>query len=393
MIIGLFTDTYEPDINGVATATKMLKETLEANGHQVYVVTTGLKGQKEISFEKRILRIPGRALSSLYNYRMASFFSFKAYKMLKKIPFDIIHVQQEFGISSFGRIVSKLLDVPLVYTFHTSYQDYTQYVSKGIPFLDTLTKHTVKAIVRRIVSKQSEIITPSNKAKSILKAYGADSYINVIPNAIDLSGFEKPNDPDKELAFREEYGLLRKKIVLYLGRMGSEKHVSELIDDYNKYLDIYKRNDTMFLLVGDGPELEKLKEQVNVSHHPRNFLFLGKVKPEETSFYYHLADVFLNASTSETQGLTYSEALASKTIVLAKYDINLAGYIKDGITGFLFDNTDSFLSKLESILNMSDFEKAEIKEAGYAVNASLFSKEGFYKRIIHVYDKAIRTNF
>ncbi len=393
MIIGLFTDTYEPDINGVATATKMLKDTLDAHGHEVYVITTGLKNQKEISFEDHILRIPGRALASLYNYRMASFFSFKAYKILKKIPFDIIHVQQEFGISAFGRLLSKLFDVPLIYTFHTAYGDYTQYISKGIPIIDSLSKKTVEAVVKRIASQRCEIITPSQKAKNILKSYGVTNYINVIPNAIDLSGFEKENDSETELAFKEKNGLLKKKIVLYLGRMGSEKHVNELIKNFDTYLDIYKRKDVVFLLVGDGPELDNLKQQVNKTHHPNDYYFLGKVKQEETSFYYHLSDVFINASTSETQGLTYSEAMASKTIVLAKFDYNLMTYIKDGINGFLYDNVDNFVQKLDKVLNMSPLDKASITNEAYLTNSSLFSQKGYYERIMDVYEKAIRKNF
>ncbi len=393
MIIGLFTDTYDPDINGVATATKMLKETLDSHGHEVYIITTGLKGQKEISFEDHILRIPGKTLTSLYNYRMASFFSYKAYKILKKIPFDIIHVQQEFGISAFGRLLTKIFDIPLVYTFHTAYGDYTQYISKGIPIIDSISKKTVEAVVKRITSQRCEVITPSQKAKNILQSYGVTNYINVIPNAIDLSGFEKENDSEAEIAYKERNGLLKKKIVLYLGRMGSEKHVNELINNFDSYLDIYERKDVVFLLVGDGPELDNLKEQVNKTHHPKAYYFIGKVKPEETSFYYHLSDVFINASTSETQGLTYSEAMASKTIVLAKFDFNLMTYIKDGINGFLYDDTDSFVQKLDKILNISPLDKLDIINEASRTNASLFSQAGFYERIINVYEKAIRKNF
>ena len=393
MIVGIFTDTYEPDVNGVATATKMLKDTLTKHKHEVYIITTGLKGQKEITFKDHILRIPGKTLKYLYSYRMSSFFSFKAFKILRKIPFDVIHVQQEFGISAFGRITAKLLDVPLVYTFHTSYGDYTQYLSKGVPLLDSLTKKAVRSIVRHITSTHIEIITPSQKAKLILESYGVNNYINVVPNAIDLTGFTESNDNQEELSFKEKYGLLKKKIVLYLGRMGSEKHVSELIENFDEYLDIYKRRDVVFLLVGDGPELEHLKEQVNKSHHPKSFLFLGKVSREETTFYYHLADVFINASTSETQGLTYSEAMASKTIVLARFDFNLSNFIKDGTNGFLYDNKDNFVQKLDKILNLSPIERASIINEATNTNNSLFSPEGFYERILHVYEKAIRTNF
>ena len=181
MIIGIFTDTYYPDLNGVATATKTLRDVLISHGHQVIIITTGLKGQKKFSFEDGIMRIPGASLKFLYDYRMSFWFNREAYQALKKIPFDLFHIQQEFGVSIFGRICAKLFDVPLVYTYHTSYADYSNYVSHT-KVSERYTKKVIVTLVKKILSMKGEIITPSLKTRKILLSYGVTRYINVLRN-------------------------------------------------------------------------------------------------------------------------------------------------------------------------------------------------------------------
>jgi 1,2-diacylglycerol 3-alpha-glucosyltransferase len=393
MIIGIFTDTYPPDVNGVASASQTLKEVLEAHGHEVIVVTTGLKGQKRLSFQDHIMRIPGFSLRFLYDYRMAFFFNQEAYRELRKIPFDIIHVQQEFGISMFGRICANAFEVPLVYTYHTSYEDYSDYFSHGRKIQDRIAKNAIKNIVRKIVSMKGEIVTPSQKSRLMLKDYGLNRYINVVPNAIDLGIFYQKQDPEQEKAFRKEHGIGERKILLYLGRVATEKNISEVVEGYEKYRDRYPEEDPILLLVGGGPLEKKLHERVLSSPYASSILFLGSVPHEKTPFYYSIADGFLCASTSETQGLTYSEAIASGTIVLAKYDFNLEGFIQDGVTGFFFDDEEAFVEKIHRVITLSPEEKDRIRKAADERNRSLFSSESYYERILHVYEKAKRSTF
>lgn len=392
MRIGIFTDTYYPDINGVATAVKLQRDILLSHGHEVYIVTTGLKGQKEESFEDNIFRIPGMSLRFLYNYRMASFFDSKAYRALKKIDFDVIHIQQEFGVSLFGRLCAKAFDVPLVYTCHTSYENYTNYLSRGRKIPDHLAKKAVRSVFKRIGQAEGDLIVPSLKAKRMLREYGVDKPIAVVPNAIDLSRFYQPIDPLRKKAFLEEHHLQGKKIVLWLGRIGKEKNLDESIDYFLSFLKETGRKDAVLLIVGDGPEREndekKYREEIG-----KSLVFVGKVEHEDTPFYYRLADVFLSSSTTETQGLTYSEAMASERVVLAKYDFNLESLIVDGVTGFLYDEKRSMLRKLKTILDMDEEERKLIARQGFNRCLALYSQQSYYERLINVYETAIRKNF
>ena len=392
MIIGIFTDTYLPDLNGVATATKTLRDVLVSKGHRVIIITTGLKGQKKFSYENDVMRVPGKAIKSLYDYRMSFIFNSKAYKILKKIPFDVFHIQQEFPISIFGRIIAKKLSIPIVYTFHTSYENYSAYISKG-KRQAAVAKKLIVSLIKRIVQMKGEVITPSFKTRKLLLSYGVSKYINVVPNAIDLSQYNQEKDSEREMWFRKANDIVNKKIVIYLGRLAAEKNVDELINGFNRYKIRYQDTDTVFLIVGDGPAKESLMKEAGKLPFANDIRFLGKVPHDDTAFYYSIADVFLSASLSETQGLTYSEAIESNTIVLAKYDFNLDLLIQDNVTGFYYDDIDSLVDRINDVLTLSPDEKKRICYNAKRRNAYLFSKDTYYERIIHVYKKAIRQHF
>lgn len=392
MRIGIFTDTYFPDINGVATATKIQRDILLEQGNDVYVVTTGLKGQKEPSFEDGIIRIPGKPLKSLYNYRMSFFFNRFAYDILKAAKLDLIHVQQEFGISLFGRLCAKRFDIPLVYTCHTSYEDYTSYLSHGRKIPDKLAKKAVKAVIHHLGQAKGQIITPSLKSMRMLRKYNIDRHIAVIPNAVDFSRFLTPLLPEEKDDFLRKENLLGKKIVLWLGRLGKEKNLEESIDGFLAYKRDYGKEDVAMLVVGDGPDKEYFLKKYGESIG-KDLLFLGKVEHDRTAFFYRIADVFLSSSTTETQGLTYSEAMACETLVLAKYDFNLERLIEDGVTGFLYDEKKNLAKKLDAIFSMTQEERDLIRRRGFNRCLLLFSRNSYYERLMNVYERALRENF
>lgn len=129
MKIAIFTETYEPYISGVTTSIKMLKEALEAMGHIVYIVTVNLKNYRFYYDKKhKIIYIPG-IKTKIYDARLTGIYSKRAFKIIKSWNLDVIHSQTEFGIGMFSRIVSKKLNIPVVHTYHTLYEDYVYYVT------------------------------------------------------------------------------------------------------------------------------------------------------------------------------------------------------------------------------------------------------------------------
>ena len=163
MNIAIITDTYPPEINGVATSCEMLKKTLESHGHEVFLVITNTSSNK-MEYGDHLLKIPGILLKKLYNYRLAGIFHPKATKIIKSWNLDIIHTQTEGGVGLYARILARLINVPLVYTYHTMYVDYTYYVTKGV--MDQSVKTLVKKISKVLCEACDEFTTPSEKTKN-----------------------------------------------------------------------------------------------------------------------------------------------------------------------------------------------------------------------------------
>ncbi len=390
MRIALFTDTYPPEINGVATATETLRKALEIHGHIVYIVTTNVYSNK-MTFEDNVLRIPGITLKKIYNYRMATMFHPKATMIIKSWNLDIIHTQSEGGLGMYGRLLAPKLDVALVMTYHTALTDYTYYFTHGV--LDQSAKYILKKFIKVVSTATNELTTPSIKTKDELRTFGIDRYINVIPNGLDLSSFD-PNNFSKEkiYAFKKQYNLLDCFIILTVGRIAAEKSIDVLLEGYNVYLKSNPNKKTKFLIVGDGPDKERLEKMALELGIAENVLFIGKVPHEEVAFYYVLADLFINASVTETQGLTFIEAIAAKTLVLCRFDENLADVIKDNETGFYFSDDNSFRDRLKYIIDLDEETKNKIILQA-SKNNEKYSMKLFYERMMEVYNRALRKRW
>ncbi|MCI2068732.1 MAG: glycosyltransferase [Bacilli bacterium] len=391
MRIALFSDTYPPQINGVATATWTLAHVLMAKGHKVMVVTPALEGQKKISYIDGIVRIPGITVKRLYNYKFSSFYNRRVYRLIKDFAPEVIHIQTEAGIGIFGRIVSFNLGIPLVYTYHTMYEDYTYYVTKGFKPFDRFAKRVVASFSAMIGDSTTEFMTTSYKTRDALRRYGVKKYINVVPNGLDLSAFQADHISSSRLdELKEKYGLKDKFVILILGRLAKEKSNGIILSFLSSYLKNKRKSGIKLLIVGDGPDKAALEKKVSDLKMNSYTEFVGPVPHSDVPLFYALADLYVSASTSETQGLTYNEAMASKTLVLARYDDNLSGIIEDEVTGFFFTNERSFDEKLEKIMSLGEEEKEKIIESAYRRDMELFGLELYYKRIMEVYAKACR---
>ena len=146
MRIGLFADTYLPDVNGVVSSIETLRLALVKAGHEVYVVCPEA-GIREPVMEDHTLRLPGLQLRFLYGYTLASPFHRNLLPLIESWKLDVIHVHTEFGVGQFARQVAKKLDLPIVYTYHTFYEDYTHYVNLlNSSMIDSAAKKAIRKI-------------------------------------------------------------------------------------------------------------------------------------------------------------------------------------------------------------------------------------------------------
>ena len=218
--------------------------------------------------------------------------------------------------------------------------------------------------------------------------------INIVPTGFDFSRFEV-DDKETISLLKKEYGLDKyDKILLCLGRIAKEKSFDIIIEGYKGYLEKYKDSKikTILIFVGAGPDennLIKLTKDLGIDEH---VMFLGKVNLEKVPYYYAMSDLFLNASISETQGLTFMEAMAAHIPILCRYDNNLVNVINNKVTGFFFEDTLDFKDKLYEVINMKKEEIDEIVKNAYN-SISQFSDNTFYNNIMEVYKRAIRKNW
>ena len=388
MRIAIFTDTYPPYINGVSTSTFNLANALKARGHQVLVVAPR-HSEGKLEQIGDVLYIPGVNLKKYYGFRLTNIFANKPISIIKKFKPDVIHNQTDFTIGVLARRCAKKLRVPIVYTYHTSYEDYTYYIARGI--MDRFWKRVVRTYSRDLADRMTEFITPSEKTKEYMRLVGSDVYINVIPTGIDFSIFKSDKiDPIKTAKFKKEHNIKpTTKVFLLLGRIAKEKSMDVSLRGFAAYHKKHPEVDAKVLVVGGGPfkeELELYAEELGISSYVD---FVGEVSGLEVPFYYNLADIYTSASITETQGLTFMEAMAAGRIVLARFDSNLTGTIVNGKTGFFFTDDSSFVSQVEKIFALSKEQKDAIIQEAYRY-ADRYSLDKFYENIVRVYKRAIR---
>ena len=391
MNVAIFTDTYPPEINGVATSSANLRATLLDHGHNVLVVTTNVFN-KELMYEDGILRIPGIEMKALYGYRLTNFYNAPAMKHIIAFKPDIVHVQGDLGVGTFGQVVAKRFHIGSIYTFHTMIEDYTYYVTKG--HFDRFARQFVRAYFRKRTGLYDEIIAPSEKIKDYLRSISIDMTVSTLPTGIDFSRFDiAKEDKEKTAELRKKFGISPDDtVILSLGRIAQEKSIDVLLRGYAAYLKAGEDRPTKFVITGLGPAVDELKElarDLNISDH---VIFTGPCKPDETQHYYRLGTFFASASLTETQGLTFMEAMAARLLVLARYDDNLVGTIKDGETGFFFFNEEDFEGKLRYLMHMSAEERKRIEDNALEA-IDIYSLERFYQNVMEVYTRVCKKKW
>ena len=387
MRIGIFSDTYPPFINGVSTSIRMLEDEFRKKGHTVYIVTVNSENMSyKQENEGRILRIPG-VPTGIYDYRLTSFYPFKAFNIIKEWDLDVIHTQTEFGIGTFARVVGKQLNIPVVHTYHTMYEDYVHYITKG--YFKNSSRKIVEYITKFYCDKTiKELIVPTKKTYNLFKdKYKFDRNVHIIPTGINVENFYKENVDWKEIEkLRKKYGIKdNEKILLYLGRVAKEKSIDFLINNQVKIIE--KFSNCKLMVVGDGPDLEEYKKLAKSKGIEDNVIFVGKVPWEQTKLYYNMADIFVTASTTETQGLTVVEAMAASKPVVAVDDESFNTTVIDDLTGFLFNTKKEYIESIEKLL--SDYDLIENMGNQGRINSLAYSSSFFAERILNVYKLAI----
>ncbi len=386
MKIALFTETYLPYINGVVTHVKALHDGLEHLGHEVLVVTVDTKARRHY-IKDGVLYCPAKEMKKLYHFGLASPFSGKRYRMLRDFEPDVIHIHQEFGIGLSGARIAKKLDKPLVYTLHTMYDDYLYYI---VPErLTPLLRRIAHRYFRYLGKSATELTGPSMKVQEYFDMCGVHKSVNVVPNPVELDVFN-PSNLNREhiAAIRKQYGVADDEtLVSFCGRLGKEKSVDVLLDNWAKYV---KPDDKCKLMIlGGGPCLPELTEQAKRLGIDKQVIFTDVIPHEKLPDYYGACQLYVTASLSDTNSISMKEAMATGLPVLHIKDPLNAGQVVDGVNGFIYRNAEEMYALLKRYQAMTNEEKAALT-ASVINSVKIYGCEALAKYLVGVYEKAIK---
>jgi 1,2-diacylglycerol 3-alpha-glucosyltransferase len=375
--IGIFSDVYLPQIGGVSTATHLIKKHLTARGHDVYVITPSDPKAEE---EENVIRVPSIPFVSAK--RLAFMCPPLIYKRITDLDFDIVHTQTEFVMGDLARRAVKDLKIPHVHTFHTLYEDWLQ-GQLGEGHASKAARSFIRRFSSNFCNSADHIIVPTQKTKDVLLSYGVTTPLQILPTGIELERFAAAAaDTRSRSQLREALDIPQDAFVLiYVGRISQEKAINEILN----YLPglIEKNDDFYFLLAGSGPQLQEYCDQVSAAGLEKNIKFIGPVSADEVPYYYAVGDAFASASRSETQGLTYIEAMAAGLPLLVFNDDCLKGVFEEGVNGFSFASGEEFCRGAAALIADADLRR-KMSEA--AVRSSQrFSVDAFIEQIYSIY--------
>lgn len=374
MNIALFTDTYYPEINGVANSVYQLKKGLEQLGHNVYVFTTTNAMHCKEENEYRIFSVP---FIFMKDRRMSFPIYLKWLRIIKKLNIDVVHTHTEFSLGILGRRIAKKLNIKHVHTYHTIYEDYIHYLK--LP----KNKYTVKFVqdaTKYFCNKANVVVAPTEKTREILVNYGVTSEISIIPTGINFLKFENI-DFNRVTYLKNQLGYSDEDIIFVsIGRISAEKGLEETITNFSKLST--KNKNIKLLIVGDGPYKKTLEKMVLDKRLEKSVTFTGYVNWEDIQNYYAIGDIFVSSSTSETQGLTYLEALVTGLYLLVRKDKSLEGLIDNGINGFEFENFDQFEVSYYLLKEKLNAKKRATINNKYTQEGYALSVEKIYKELI-----------
>lgn len=326
MRIAIFTNTYWPTVNGVAISVANLKRGLEAVGHQVSVFAPAPAGFDTREDEPGVIRFPAVPAPVEADYHLAVPYSPAVLKAMRQLEFDLVHTEHPMWVGSWGAWYARWTCKPLVTTIHTQYEIY----SSLVPLPDALVDAYLRMQVRAYCNCCDWVTTPATSARDRLVAGGVKVPIEVVYNPTDLSECFQADGR----ALRAKLGYGDGDLVLgYVGRLAPEKGLRDLITAAGTVLDRVPQ--ARLLVIGDGPSRGKLEAMARALPSRDRIRFLGRVPHSRIAEHQAALDLFMTGSKMEVQPLSFAEAFATGTPIIA-YDVpGNNDMIEDGVTGRL----------------------------------------------------------
>lgn len=345
MNILFISDVFFPRVNGVSTSINTFATELRALGHQVTLIAPSYTDEDK--HEEWIVRVPSHKIYFDPEDRLMNFGKLKALlPWIRDKHFDVIHIHTPFTAHYVGIHFGKKLDIPVVETYHTFFEDYLHHYLPFIP--QFISRKLARTISRRQCNAVDGIVSPSKPMLDVLKQYGIKTPAEVVATGLDDSSFARVDGEH----FRMSHDIpLAQPMLLFVGRVAHEKNIGFLLEMHVEL--IKKHPDALLVITGEGPAEESIKhsiDKLDISNKVRMIGYLDR--SHELIACYKAADIFVFASKSETQGLVLLEAMAQGTAVVAIAELGTKSILIEG-EGVLIakDDINDFADKVSVLLS------------------------------------------
>ena len=326
MIIGMLTDTYKPYISGVTNHVALTKQTLEDTGHRVFVFTFG--GQDFVDDEPDVIRSPAVPLADT-GYNLS--FRYSRLAQRKLATMDIAHVHHPFASGRMALRYCQKRGIPIIFTNHTRYDLYAQAYLPHLP--GTVPAAFLNAFLPGFCRQCDLVVSPSPSLETLLRKYGVDSHIEIVPNGVELSGFDQERNGIQRVDLDLDPS---DRVLIYVGRLGPEKNLTMML---RAFAGAQSAVDNLrLIIVGDGIERDNLLDWCMRSGINEKVRFIGKVQYSKVVDYLRLADAFITASVSEVHPLSIIEGMAVGLPVIGIRSPGVGDIIQNGVNGILSSN-------------------------------------------------------
>lgn len=383
MRVAIFTDSFKPEISGVVTSIDTLMKELRRRGHEVFLFAPRYHGKK--ATDPSIIDIPSipYPFRRMKERRLALPWG-GALRKSRTLNIDVIHSHVPGTVGIYALLASWLWRVAHVHTYHTHFLLYTHYA----PIPHALATRAVKWIVRHFCGRCQHVISPSQGMRKDLLEHGVDAPISVVPTGVDLR-VEHPRRIMGELFEKYNLGdpgrIAGRRLLVSIGRLGREKNICFLV----RALAILKaKHDVHLLMIGDGPDRGEIEREVRDLGLSGRVSLPGYVRYEDVFSFLGLAQLFIFASVTETQGLVLLESMAVGTPVVAVAGTGISDLMENDAGGLTTKhNVEEFAEAVDRLLTDEPLRRSKSAEA--VSRARELSVENLVGDIVSIYDKSI----
>jgi len=377
MHIAHFTNTYHPVVSGVVRSISTFRQALTDLGHLVFIFAQDAPDYEDT--EPFVFRYPAVDLPTAHDFPLIVPFSPFVEKLLPALKLDVIHSHHPFLLGHSAMRRADVLNLPLVFTFHTRYRDYSHYIA----FNQELVKETIDYIIGDYMRHCQHIVVPSESMRRLLATeYGITDRVTVVPTGIDLTLYQAADDGQE---IRQKRGWGQDKVLISVGRLAKEKNWPTLLSAVAQVMK--KHDDVRLVIVGEGEERAELENYARDLEVGQRVEFTGRLSFTEVVHHLKAADLFCFASVTETQGLVTMEAMAAGLPVIAVDATGTRDAIEHGREGLLTANSSGALAGAIERLIKDEALQQRFREA-VTQKVGLFEARFQAQKLVTVYQQA-----